>query len=540
MDVSAIRRHAPAIFIVALTAALRLTAAWQLAHSPYGAPNTGDMRFYAQWAQRIADGQLTDFHAFYGQPLYAYWLGALFWAVGFQPLFVAVLQGLLDAATALLIYQVAQLAFAGTACNGRIVGASAAVGWAFFAPSIAYSTLLIPASWTVFAWWFSIWWLLARSSRARAIDWLWIALFVGLIALMSATILLVLPLFAAAAITRRSARALLATLAGVAIGTAPGWAHNVFIARDAVFISAHSGLNFWIGNNPEANGYPRVPRELPSEQGALLAESIEMAEAAAGAPLPRSAVSHYWANKARDYIRTNPGHWVQLLATKTRNFWNAFEYDDLSSVTALRDAGIVSPGLSFGVIAAFALPGLALALALPVPHPRCIATAVLLQMVALLPVFVNERYRLAAVPGLLLLAAFFLAEFWRALIGARLSRLAVALAATVVAAWFVTISPGDRALWSLNDYKTARRHLIAGEFATGEMRMRRALAALIGAQDLSPAVASGFAEIAREQAQYRDLQGARATVRAAIEINPSDERLRQLDRGLAETPEARP
>ena len=37
---------------------------------------------------------------------------------------------------------------------------------------------------------------------------------------------------------------------------------------------------------------------------------------------------------------------------------------------------------------------------------------VLLHMAALMPVFVTERYRLAAVPGLLLLGAYGLWEFW--------------------------------------------------------------------------------------------------------------------------------
>lgn len=534
MDTSALRRHAPAVFILALTLTQRLTTTWQLAHSPYGAPVTGDMRFYAEWARRIADGQLTDFHAFYGQPLYAYLLGALFWLVGFQPVVVGILQGLLDAATALLIYHIAQLAFPATPKNGRVVGVIAAIGWTFFAPSMAYSGLVIPASWTVFAWWLCVWWLLARSGNARLAEWFCIALFAGVVAMMSATILFVVPFFAAHAISRRSAAAAVAIMAGVLIGTAPAWVHNAFIARDPVFISAHSGLNFWIGNNPEANGYPRVPRELPSEQAALLEQSIKVAEAAAGRPLARSAVSAFWSDKARDYIHAQPGHWARLVAVKARNFWKGFEYDDLSSITALRDAGMVPPGLSFGLIAALGLPGLALAFRLH--DARAIAFAVLLQMLALLPVFVNERYRLAAAPGLLLLSAFFIAELWRHFASARWSCAALAVGAVGVSTWFVTISPGDRALWSLNDYKTARRHIIAGEFELGEMRMRVALEAMLGPQHLAGAIATGFAEIAHEQLQTGDRTGASATLHAALRINPADERLRQLHRRVGEPP----
>ena len=34
-----------------------------------------------------------------------------------------------------------------------------------------------------------------------------------------------------------------------AAGTSPCW-NNCFIAHDRAFLSAHSGINFWIGNNP--------------------------------------------------------------------------------------------------------------------------------------------------------------------------------------------------------------------------------------------------------------------------------------------------
>ena len=324
MDVSPLRRHLPALLIFAATLLLRVGTAWQFIHSPYAAPITGDMRFYAEWARRIADGQLTDFHAFYGQPLYAYSLGALFAVVGFQPALVALLQAVIDAATAVLIYRIATLAFPGTPRRGELIGYLAAIGWMLFVPAAAYSALLIPASLTVFAWWFCVWWLLARGAEAQPLEWLGVSLFVGSVAMASATILFVLPLFAWKLFRRRSPFAAALVFAGIVTGTAPAWAHNAFIARDPVFLSAHSGVNFWIGNNPEANGYPRVPRELPSEQAALLKKSIEVAEANAGRPLPRSAVSAFWAGKARDYIRAQPASWSRLLLRKLRNFWNAF------------------------------------------------------------------------------------------------------------------------------------------------------------------------------------------------------------------------
>ena len=531
MDTSTLRRHVPAASIFLFTLALRLTATWRLAHSAYSAPLTGDMRFYAAWAQRIAEGQLTDFHAFYGQPLYAYLLGGVFAIAGFQPVLVGVVQAIVDAATAVLIYNIAKLAFPDTLRRGEVIGGTAAIGWALFVPSIAYCGLLIPASWMVFGWWFCIWWLLARSGAARLREWLAVATFVGAVAMMSAMILFVLPLFAVGALNRKSLALVLALVAGVMLGTGPAWIHNAFVARDAVFLSAHGGLNFWIGNNPEANGYPRVPRELPSEQAALLDRSIKIAEAAAGGALPRSAVSDFWAGKARGYIRSQPADWARLMATKARNFWNWFEYDDLSSITALRDARVVPPGISFGLLAALGLPGLILGCRSR--STRYIAAAVLLQMFALLPVFVNERYRMAAAPGLLLLGTFFLVHLWNVVALRRWLSAGLAVVLVGLGAAFVTLSPGDRTLRSLDDYKTARRHIIAGRHDLGEIRMRRAFAAVLGTQHLAPAIANGFLETAEEQLYDGDRRGALATLEAGLRINPAGDRLRQRQQQIA-------
>src|SRR5207247_9739143 len=110
-------------------------------------------------------------------------------------------------------------------------------------------------------------------------------------------------------------------LLGVAIGTSPCWLHNYFISRDRVFLSAHSGINFWIGNNPDANGYPRFPPGLRAGQAAMLEDSIATAESAAGHSLKRGEVSRYWSAKAREYIANHFGDWLALLATKLRNFW---------------------------------------------------------------------------------------------------------------------------------------------------------------------------------------------------------------------------
>src|SRR4029077_3096011 len=147
-------------------------------------------------------------------------------------------------------------------------------------------------------------------------------------------------------------------IVGLMFGTSPCWIHNYFLARDPVVLSAHSGINFWIGNNPQANGYPRLPPGLRAGQAAMLQDSIDQAEVNAGRPLKHAEVSRYWSDKDRNYIETEFGKWLKLVARKLRNVWSAFQYDDLSIITILREQGVIFSGLYFGAVGALAIPGI--------------------------------------------------------------------------------------------------------------------------------------------------------------------------------------
>ena len=283
--------------------------------------------------------------------------------------------------------------------------------------------ILMPTAWLVFVFWFLVWQIVRAERAPTPLRCLAYGALIGITATGVATILFIVPLVLAALflkprsdigasspwVARGAAVALL--FLGLGAGTAPCWMHNYFVARDPVFLSAHSGINLWLGNNPDATGYPHFPG-LRAGQAAMLKDSIDLAEAAAGRSLKRSEVSDYWSAKARAYIRDNFGAWLKLMGRKLGNFWNAFEYDDLSVIANLRQQGVLFPGPHFGIVAALALAGLCFSLR-AFPASRWVAAAIFLHMAAVLPIFVTERYRLAAVPGLLLFAAFGLQALWQ-------------------------------------------------------------------------------------------------------------------------------
>ena len=470
-------------------------------------PVQGDMKFYNDWALRILGGQWTDHQTFYGLPGYAYWLALVYAVVGYQPYAAVFLQALAQAGTATLLFRLGSLAFGrrdetetlpvlGQRPAGTAAGLLAALGWMTCAPAQAYATVLMPTCYFIAAFWFVVWWTLRRwrDGRPSLAAFGGLGLFMGVVAMMVANILFLVPLVLAALCLRREwagtvrARAASAAclLGGVLLGSSPCALHNRLIAHDPVYLSAHSGINFFVGNNPLANGYPKVPPPLHTDQRGMLRDSILWAEQAAGHPLKRSEVSAYWSGRAGEFIHGQPLAWGRLLLVKLGNFWNGFEYDDLGVFFAFREGGVLLPGPGFALAALLGLPGLVLAVARR-PRARWVAAAVALHMGSVLTVFVTERYRLAAVPGLLLLGSFGVVELARAVAAGRGTwarraswrthgPLLGGCAAACLVAAVLGHRPVDLQVRYVNDFNSAVADIENGQLDRAERKLTHVLA----------------------------------------------------------------
>jgi hypothetical protein len=492
----------PGHYVFGFVLLLRIIVLGRLTLSPFLLPLRGDMHFYDDWAQRILHGQLTDHLAFYGLPLYAYLLALIYKVAGYGPFIPGLLQACLDAGTALIIYKIGVGVFGHTPeaqperspngfvdlvwrKRGQFVGALAGLGWGLFVPAQTYAVILMPTVWSVFIFWFIVWRVVRTKTAPSVLGSFGYGGLVGFSATGVATILFLIPLLLASILLKPSPSnagrlpAKLSAIAffflGIGIGTSPCWIHNYFVARDPVFLSAHSGVNFWIGNNPLATGYPRFPPGLHAGQEVMLKESISVAEKAAGHPLKRSEVSAYWVAKTKAYIGRHVGSWLELLWTKMCNFWNAFQYDDLSMITALRDHGVIFPGVRFGIVAALAIPGLVIGW-FTLPQSRWITAAVVLHMISLLGVFVTERYRLAVVPGLLLFAVYGALIFWESCITANYRRAGIYLSLLVVTIWFVSMPKREPSLWALDSYNAGWQALESNDLPLAEQKLKIAYA----------------------------------------------------------------
>jgi tetratricopeptide (TPR) repeat protein len=211
-------------------------------------------------------------------------------------------------------------------------------------------------------------------------------------------------------VLRRRVPAVLAFAAGVLALVLPATWHNARVGGDFVLVSYAGGMNLYIGNNPDARGEFRVPRIVPSaladdpeEQRAVFAA---LAERASGRALAPSEVSAFWARRALDFVREQPGAWARLMLYKVLLSFNAYEPWNVRSLTLARESSSVLrlPLLGFGVVAPFAVIGLVAtrrSWQRLVPLYAWLATVWLTLWVF----FVLARYRVAALPVLVLFAA---------------------------------------------------------------------------------------------------------------------------------------
>jgi tetratricopeptide (TPR) repeat protein len=541
-------RSAPALWVFLCAFAVQLLVLVRFSQSIHFLPDSDDMKFYNDWALRIAHGELTDHRAFYGLPGYAYVLALIYVIAGKLGPFltvtlVGVVQALMSAGIAATIYQLAVLAFAKAedetdslaAARPHVIGVAAALAWIAFTPAQTFSSILMPTVWLVLAYYTCVRFALKTRVSSWWRPWPFLGLFCGVIAMLVATILFAVPLLVLAIVlsvergqpTRarrpKIALAIVTLVVAIYVGAAPAWLHNYFIAREPVMLSAHSGINFWIGNNPTATGYPRMPPGIRATQEGLLKDSITLAEEAAGKKLTRAEVSKFWSERANAYIRANRPAWLRLMWVKFENFWNAYQYDDLSIIKLLRDDGILPPGLRFGVIAALGLAGLIPAV---VRFPRAcwIAAAVLLHMAAVLTVFVTERYRLAAVPGLMILAAAGLWQLWTALLRAAWLPASAYLSVAAIATVFVSTSRQDLSLWSLDHYKAGIRATEAGDLDRAQRNLETAFAYVQDNADINFALGNLWLAKSNRSIDGREKVAcnARAKIfyRRALDLNP--------------------
>ena len=395
------------VAVFALALSVRLYYLHEIRASPLFTTPVVDARTYTEEARYLSDVSFAGRPApFWQPPLYPVLLGGLFALAGDDLYVPRLIQAVIGALVCVLICLLGHRVF------GAGVGVGAGFAAALYGPFIYFGGELLP---TLLACCLNLLVLLLAIGEGGWARWLAAGVLLGLSALAVANVLLFAPMLLGYLYWRqRQLRPPAFLLLGCALVIAPVAYRNWAVGGDLVLISHNAGINFYIGNNAD---YEQTTRIRP---GRDWAELVEMPERRAGIEQP-SAKSRYFFAQSWQYITSEPLDFLGLLAYKgylflrgdeiqrNRNLYFARNDSSLLSIL-LWKKGLAFP---FGLVAPLTLLGLFAFLRSPEPpEGRLLALFVACYALSVVLFFVTGRYRLPAVPVLLLFAACGVRVLW--------------------------------------------------------------------------------------------------------------------------------
>jgi tetratricopeptide (TPR) repeat protein len=407
-----------------------------------------DARFYAELATRIASGGGLGGVVTYN-PLYPLFLAPIFRLTGHTLITVRLAQSALGIVTLWLVYKAGRLLAAEERGLGGLTGLAAMVmallygQFVLFEGSILATSLVTFISTTSVTIALRLEGMLKREGECAGPDprmALWIPAS-GLGALLGAGALgrpnfflllaAIVPVWIVVGYHRWRCAA--ACAVGSLIVLAPILIYNSARSGQFVPVSAHGGINLYIGNRPDADGTFATPQGIRAYMEGIVEDSRAVAAQRTGRDLTHAEASRYWTGETIAAIKADPARWLALLGRKLMLFWNGSEISDVVDIGFVRTSCPVLGLLfvPFSLISAFALVGLLLVWR-HAARPQVVLLFVVAGVASILPFFVNTRYRMPVLPVIILAAAYFMAWIVRSTAGRRWKGSAVYVAAAAL------------------------------------------------------------------------------------------------------------
>lgn len=432
------------LIMLALGGALRVSYLDELSRTPEFDQPAVDAGYHDYWARALATGDWSLRHVTYDPeirqrpyfrpPGYPYFLAAVYRWIGDDYRTPRAVQMLVGLATALLLYRLGRQLF------GAAAGLAAALLLSTYWVLIHFEGEFLDAALLLFM---TVAFLHVLCRMAFSPRW-WLALAAGLLgggtALVRPTILTFLPVALGWAVwqakkagsTRHALQAAVAFACGLVLTIAPVTLRNLRVGGEWVLISANSGINLLIGNNPKADGTignPHIDPGLPFMNSDDYPVGLKALERQWGRPSGYAELSAYFSRQAWQYIREHPARTLQLMWRKTLLFWGPAELGHQKELHYDREHSPLLARLpvSFPALLALALAGLSLWMVQQrdghkrnpsALNPARDAVLLLLGFVfvtyaSLLPFFMTAQYRLPVIPVLALLGGYGLQELPR-------------------------------------------------------------------------------------------------------------------------------
>ena len=373
-----------------------------------------DASFFDTWARTLAAGNVFQAQVFFKPPLYPYLLSWLYEA-GFSMTGVLILQMLVGSVTVLLTFAVGRLVFTPRiAFGGALITALLPI-LPFFETQLLGETWTTPLTLGALL-------LVLRvvngKTKAEGRTQFFAGLLMGLAALGRPNLMLLIVAVAAwqwwwgrSGNRVASPGSIGLLLAGFLLAVSPATIHNLKYGEFSM-ISANLGSNLVAGNSDTADGVSAIPV-------GVLWDDLQLQSKQAGADDPAQA-SRYLTERALKWMAANPGRTLTLVGKKALLLVNAQEgRNNINPVWFAKEDGVFLLARwwpATWLMLPVAILGLAYFRRWR-PGGNLLLWVVLVQAAAILPFFVNARFRLPLLPLLALFAAAgaaVLIDLWKA------------------------------------------------------------------------------------------------------------------------------
>lgn len=306
---------------------LAMQSRWPGWNSP-----TIDALYHHLWALKIAHGDILGGGPYFRAPFYPMFLGLLYAIFGAKIGVAILIQHIIGLAAIPLTYIIARHHFS------FFVAVVASFLVAIDGSLIYFESQLLLDFLTVIFFLLTIHLLFSAYDSNRKLTYFAAGLIAGLFAITRPNILAVVPLviiwilLARVSLGDRLKNSLL-VLIGAAILILPIAVRNAVVGGDGVLIASQGGVNFYIGNNKDADGYTAL---LPGFGNSWQYSDAEYEAATALGKKPGdvkpSAVSSYFYDKAWKFIFSDPGAFIGLTIKKLYLFWNSFQISNNNNI----------------------------------------------------------------------------------------------------------------------------------------------------------------------------------------------------------------
>ncbi len=402
---------------------------------------TVDALYHHMSAKAIAAGALTSSEPFFRAPFYNYFLGAIYSLTSDSIAAARFIQLLIGSLTAPLVYLLGREVF------DRKVGLLASIVVLLTSDIVYFEGELVleaTAMWLILI---SLLLLVRYTKEPKLSTLAWLGLTTGLAIIDRPNAVVILPLVAwvlwrsyrSDQDTHRLYQALMfAVLLMIPVGLV--LVHNVTRPQPALTIATQGGVNFYIGNNPEADGVSAV---MPGRLGYnwQYADIKFAAEEQAKTSLTPAQVSSYYFGLGLESIAADPVVWLSLIVKKTYLIFSGEEISNNRNLPVFKSEFFLFKVLpiGMGILAPLGIVGMIVFWRRSRPV-QIVALFVVLYAASFIAFFVNSRFRLPLLPILAILSAALLLDVIERFRNRQIRQAAVSIAGAAILAVLLNIN----------------------------------------------------------------------------------------------------